>query len=773
MNVYVQVLHASLKNDPTPETFSIKSINHAGIPFPTKFIEIVPLSAHGQSFNTSIWHVSLSGITDDTYVEHTRLKHQEYRETVALRQILKHLRQRRFLTPVTQILARSGLQLEHPLITSLHTAFVLHGAWAEAEQLVRDCADAGLLRAYRHACQAHMRWARVRGLDPDGDVPCRRGGHAMCIDEQDGIVYLFGGWDGQRSLDDFWAYEIAADAWRCLSVATSRDKNGPGPRACHKMVFDNKTGSIYLLGRLGEGDGMADHRARHPERAEGHSREGSLPWGGAAVIPGVGLQEIGSAYPSQCSEFYRYHTRGLDAGSWDLLSLDTASSGGPPLIFDHQMAIDSDAQMIYVSGGRVVEMEWDALKFSGLYSYDIRTGNWKMYNTSDSYASQPFIPPRWGHSMVLDPRSQTLFIFAGQRDDRCLSDMYAFHIPTNTVTELFPSFTTVGGPNPCFTQRAVIDPEKQEIYVLGGLTRPRPSVPPHLETESPYWIYRYDRPELPGKWTKILPENEMDTVCPHPRYAHQVVYDCKSGRVYMHGGNGGLSHDEEEHEPDPHRWSSDAEGETRASPPRSPLSPGDGDAEKRLDDFWGMEIIRPSNDEIVRRALYEIRQQQFREMCEDGPPIKALTFLQTRVSSVVNHEDPDEAKVFRALLSAHLLSAPPRPLPFSGSGSGTSTPTATRPGTNTIPAALPSGREDSPPPRKRSRPSSPMPDPDAEDSVIRLDNDPGEEGGNPPSPERYRQRTAMFEKLLGFINEDAKQPDMNLMDMLSTDGLVI
>ena len=48
-----------------------------------------------------------------------------------------------------------------------------------------------------------------------------------------------------------------------------------------------------------------------------------------------------------------------------------------------------------------------------------------------------------------------------------------------------------------------------------------------------------------------------------------------------------------------------------------------------------------------------------------------------------------------------------------------------------------------------------------------------EEGGNPPSPERYRQRTAMFEKLLGFINEDAKQPDMNLMDMLSTDGLVI
>ena len=67
--------------------------------------------------------------------------------------------------------------------------------------------------------------------------------------------------------------------------------------------------------------------------------------------------------------------------------------------------------------------------------------------------------------MVLDPKTQTLFIFAGQRDDRYLSDMYAFHVPTNTVTELFSNFTSVGGPNPSFTQRAVIDPEKREIYV--------------------------------------------------------------------------------------------------------------------------------------------------------------------------------------------------------------------------------------------------------------------------------------------------------------------
>lgn len=67
--------------------------------------------------------------------------------------------------------------------------------------------------------------------------------------------------------------------------------------------------------------------------------------------------------------------------------------------------------------------------------------------------------------MVLDPLTHTLFIFAGQRDNRYLSDMYAYDLESNTVTELFANFSAVGGPDACFTQRAVIDPTLKEIYV--------------------------------------------------------------------------------------------------------------------------------------------------------------------------------------------------------------------------------------------------------------------------------------------------------------------
>jgi hypothetical protein len=67
--------------------------------------------------------------------------------------------------------------------------------------------------------------------------------------------------------------------------------------------------------------------------------------------------------------------------------------------------------------------------------------------------------------MVLEPKTKQLYIFGGQREERYLSDMHVYDIATNTSTETFSNFTTSGGPDPCFTQRAVIDPLYKEIYV--------------------------------------------------------------------------------------------------------------------------------------------------------------------------------------------------------------------------------------------------------------------------------------------------------------------
>ena len=39
-----QVLHASLKDDASPETFSIQFSTHSGIPLPSRYVRIEPLS---------------------------------------------------------------------------------------------------------------------------------------------------------------------------------------------------------------------------------------------------------------------------------------------------------------------------------------------------------------------------------------------------------------------------------------------------------------------------------------------------------------------------------------------------------------------------------------------------------------------------------------------------------------------------------------------------------------------------------------------------------
>jgi muskelin len=40
------------------------------------------------------------------------------------------------------------------------------------------------------------------------------------------------------------------------------------------------------------------------------------------------------------------------------------------------MLIDSEARMLYLYGGRVVDGDWDSVKYAGLYSYDISSRIW-------------------------------------------------------------------------------------------------------------------------------------------------------------------------------------------------------------------------------------------------------------------------------------------------------------------------------------------------------------------------------------------------------------
>lgn len=261
-----------------------------------------------------------------------------------MRQIMKHLRQRRHISIYRQLISRTGIELENRLVTELYEDLVLRGDWLGAEKRLHALADGGLFKAYIYSCTPRAHWRRIHATDADGDIPGRRGGHAMCMDTERGLIYLFGGYDGEKNLNDFWVYNVKQEYWKVISRNVMDEKNGPGPRACHKMVLDQRNGCIYMLGRLGDGDlpaqGVSTIDKNHSGSAENEAnteqaqapvqsawRHRQTPSTGTvtSTAPITEPAPLEASIPTHTffSEFHRYRTRGLDQGRWELLTVDT------------------------------------------------------------------------------------------------------------------------------------------------------------------------------------------------------------------------------------------------------------------------------------------------------------------------------------------------------------------------------------------------------------------------------------------------------------------
>jgi hypothetical protein len=128
------------------------------------------------------------------------------------------------------------------------------------------------------------------------------GGATRCelyIDGAVGRIFLYGRWDGERSLDGFWVYSIA-EGQRHMTVEPRNDSAvWPGWRSCHKMAFDAGTGRIYLLGCLAVGDdGLREIAKQVPMQVScDHRRNGPIFTG---IIPGMTMRVPESSFrPTQ------------------------------------------------------------------------------------------------------------------------------------------------------------------------------------------------------------------------------------------------------------------------------------------------------------------------------------------------------------------------------------------------------------------------------------------------------------------------------------------
>ncbi|KAG0199227.1 hypothetical protein BGX28_007454 [Mortierella sp. GBA30] len=468
-----ELLHTGLRNDHEPETFLLKHKTNTVV-FPCQYIKIVPLMAWGANFNFSVWHVEVKGIPDPELVQEAYFQYINFRETESVRLCLKHFRQRKLFDAFKALQERTHIQLEDALLTKLHQELVLRGNFKRAEELMAEAAERGLFDEYIRTYDYKPIWRRLgpntarqsvhhhhysHQASHEEESPRRRGGHQMCIDTKGGYVYLMGGWDGARDLADFWAYHIPSQKWILISADTSL-QGGPGARSCHKICYSPQHRALFLLGRYVD----PDNRSK------------------------VDLSP----------DFWRFDIDPLSPphGRWTKICSNTAVMNGPELVYDHQMCLDPVSQTLYVFGGRVVHLDKNVQHYSGLYSYQIPSGVWRLLRAdghpSPKQDGSTVLRSRIGHSMLYDEMMRSLVVFAGQMNKDYLSDFYVYDIAADRVIEVCKDYNKQGGPEAGFTQRATISSKGREIYVLSGLVKDRAL---GAETvKNSFWVFK-----LPGE----------------------------------------------------------------------------------------------------------------------------------------------------------------------------------------------------------------------------------------------------------------------------------
>eukprot|EP00096_Caligus_rogercresseyi_P009359 TRINITY_DN3164_c0_g1_i1.p1 TRINITY_DN3164_c0_g1~~TRINITY_DN3164_c0_g1_i1.p1 ORF type:complete len:384 (-),score=84.31 TRINITY_DN3164_c0_g1_i1:218-1369(-) len=294
-------------------------------------------------------------------------------------------------------------------------------------------------------------------------------------------------------------------------------------------------------------------------------------------------------------------------------------------------------------------------RYSGLYSYHIPTNTWKQLREDNN--GSPHLPgmgeirSRSNHSMVFHRGTRKLYIFGGQRKrDDYLNDFFTYDVDSDEIEVLSSGNSSDSSiPDVGHTIRATIDCDRNEIYVMMGLNKvksldkasaARGSNSLCLFHESnrvisSFWVYSI----LRNTWN-CLYRNDNSSSCnsnnnnslsssnssspscasrePQPRYAHQIVYDESTRTHYMFGGNPGGR---------------------------------EGNEEKiRFGDFWSLFFVRPSPGEVLRMARLMIRRVEFLELALDTcNPLAAMSYLQGRLSSVVDHANPKEEREFQLL----------------------------------------------------------------------------------------------------------------------------
>ncbi|MGQ0796780.1 MAG: Kelch repeat-containing protein [Methanobacteriota archaeon] len=337
--------------------------------------------------------------------------------------------------------------------------------------------------------------------------PPRLYGHGMSYDPVSGRTVLFGGFTsipspfpgGGGVVDQTWSYDLGADTWTPRSQAAP-----PSARWGHAMTYVPDADRIVLFG----GNtllGSSDETWSYDEAADTWTNLNPP----VRPIPRYGHA---MAYDVQSKRLILFGGGPLGGLFGDTWSYDVASNSwtqmqpatGPLGRRSHAMAYDGQSDRVILFGGSGPLGDTD-----DTWSYDVDTDTW----TEMAPSARP--PPRGGHAMAYDVRSDRVVLFGGFTGVAALDDTWAYDVEADAWSPKGAS-----GPRPSARAGHAMsyDDRIDRVILFGG---------GDLTPEGDTWWY-----DLEGDtWTL-----RSLSVSPSPRQGAAMAYDGPSARTVLFGG---------------------------------------------------------------------------------------------------------------------------------------------------------------------------------------------------------------------------------------------
>jgi len=241
-------------------------------------------------------------------------------------------------------------------------------------------------------------------------APSGRSHTAMAYDSNNGVVVLFGGYDGINLLSDTWVYSVRTNTWTKMNPSVS-----PPARFQHAMAYDSMNKVVVLFGGWDNAD----------------------EWPPTHVL---------------CDTW----TYDVNTNSWAEKDPIDHPSGR----LGHAMVYDSLHDEILLVGGRV------GYSFLGdTWSYSVSTNTWALRNPTGDY-----FYPRAASPMAYDTENNIAVVFGGDLwgSGAGADDTWKYDSTANSWHRRYPSAYPLGR----YSHRLVYDSARKVCVLFGGEVHP-------------------------------------------------------------------------------------------------------------------------------------------------------------------------------------------------------------------------------------------------------------------------------------------------------------